>query len=178
MLLARCLHPCGCAVVLLSVVCCRAQAQGSFPDTTATRSVSGQFIIAGTAGSRLAARREIATNANFVRLEPGLLAVSAERFKESLARKLFYDASWYEERGEMVSAVYMYRRLVHDYPRSAAAQDSIQRLTGLHVPVGAPRRAGRYFAPGQGPPTATAPAGETPPAGQGPTTSKSQELKP
>ncbi len=88
MLLARCLHPCGCAVVLLSVVCCRAQAQGSFPDTTATRSVSGQFIIAGTAGSRLAARREIATNANFVRLEPGLLAVSAERFKESLARKL------------------------------------------------------------------------------------------
>ena len=40
------------------------------------------------AKSRLAARPEIATNADFVRLEPALLAVSAERIKASLRREL------------------------------------------------------------------------------------------
>jgi hypothetical protein len=88
MSLARRLHHCGCAVVLLSVFCGKAPAQSAFPDLSVTRSVSGQFVIAGTAGSRLAASRAIATNASFVRLEPALLAVSAERFKESLAREL------------------------------------------------------------------------------------------
>jgi hypothetical protein len=88
MSLTRRLHHCGCAGVLLSVLCGPAHAQSPFPDTAATRSVSGQFIIAGSAGSRLAARPEIATNASFIRLEPALLAVSAERFKESLGRKL------------------------------------------------------------------------------------------
>ena len=88
MFLARCLHHCGCAVVLLIAFGGQAHAQGSFPDPSATRSVSGQFIITGAWGSRLAARQEIATNASFVRLEPGLLAVSAERFKEALGRKL------------------------------------------------------------------------------------------
>ena len=88
MSLARRLHDCGCAVVLLSVFCGKAHAQSPFPDTIATRSFSGQFIIAGTAGSRRAALPVIATNANFVRLEPALLAVSAERFKEALAHAL------------------------------------------------------------------------------------------
>jgi hypothetical protein len=88
MSLARRLHLCGCAVVLLIVFCGKAHAEGSFPDTSATRSVSGQFIVSGTAGSRLAAMPAIATNAGFVRLEPALLAVSAERFKEALGRKL------------------------------------------------------------------------------------------
>ncbi len=88
MFLARRLYHCGCAVVLLSVFCGPAQAQSSFPGPRATRSVSGEFIVAGQAGSRLAARPDIATNANFVRLEPALLAVSAERFKEALEREL------------------------------------------------------------------------------------------
>ena len=69
-----------------------ARAQTSFPYTSSARSVSGQFIVTGAtshpAGSWLAARPEIATNADFVRLEPALLAVSAERVKESLARVL------------------------------------------------------------------------------------------
>jgi hypothetical protein len=69
-----------------------ARAQTSFPDTSSARSVSGQFIVTGApsrpAGSRLAARPEIATNTDFVRLEPALLAVSAERIKESLGREL------------------------------------------------------------------------------------------
>ena len=63
-------------------------AQISFPGPNTTRSVSGQFIITGPAGSRLAATPAIATNADFVRLEPALLAVSAERIRESLNRAL------------------------------------------------------------------------------------------
>src|SRR5208283_2424558 len=69
-----------------------ARAQTSLPDTSSARSVSGRFIVTGApshpGGSRLAARPEIATNTDFVRLEPALLAVSAERIKESLAHKL------------------------------------------------------------------------------------------
>ncbi|MGA2281337.1 MAG: hypothetical protein ABSG80_13660 [Verrucomicrobiota bacterium] len=69
-----------------------ARAQTSFPDTSSARSVSGQFIVTGApsrlAGSRLAAMPGIATNTDFVRLEPALLAVSAERIKESLGREL------------------------------------------------------------------------------------------
>src|SRR5664280_245329 len=69
-----------------------ARAQVPPPDTTSARSVSGQFIVSGApspaAGAGLVARREIATNADFVRLEPALLAVSAERIKASLRREL------------------------------------------------------------------------------------------
>jgi hypothetical protein len=69
-----------------------ARTQTSFPDISSARSVSGQFIVTSapsrSAGSRLAARPEIATNTDFVRLEPALLAVSAERIKESLVREL------------------------------------------------------------------------------------------
>src|ERR1700690_4241841 len=69
-----------------------ARAQTSFPDPSLARSVSGQFIVTGApshpAGPRLAARPEITTNTDFVRLEPALLAVSAERIRESLAREL------------------------------------------------------------------------------------------
>jgi hypothetical protein len=53
-----------------------------------TRSVSGQFIISGTGGSRLAATPAVATNADFIRLEPAPLAVSAERIREALHREL------------------------------------------------------------------------------------------
>ncbi len=69
-----------------------ARAQAPFPDTSLARSVSGQFIVTGVpspaAGAGPAARPGIATNTDFVRLEPALLAVSAERIKESLRREL------------------------------------------------------------------------------------------
>jgi hypothetical protein len=69
-----------------------ARAQTSLPDTTSARSVSGQFIVTGApspaAKAGLAAMPGIATNTDFVRLEPALLAVSAERIKESLGREL------------------------------------------------------------------------------------------
>ena len=57
-------------------------------EVTPTRSVSGQFVITGTAGSRLAATPAVATNADFIRLEPAPLAVSAERIREALHREL------------------------------------------------------------------------------------------
>src|SRR5208283_4016996 len=69
-----------------------ARAQTSFPDTSSARSVSGQFIVTGApspaARAGLAAMPKIATNTDFVRLEPALLAVSAERIKELLVREL------------------------------------------------------------------------------------------
>jgi hypothetical protein len=69
-----------------------ARAQTSLPDTSSARSVSGQFIVTGApspaARAGLAARPEIATNTDFVRLEPALLAVSAERIKVLLGREL------------------------------------------------------------------------------------------
>jgi hypothetical protein len=60
--------------------------------TITARSVSGRFIVTGVPSrpgeSPLAAMPEIATNASFVRLQPALLAVSAERIRESLRREL------------------------------------------------------------------------------------------
>jgi hypothetical protein len=68
------------------------RAQTPFPNPGLARSVSDQFIVVGVPSSSvrpgLAARPEIATNAVFVRLEPALLAVSAERIKDSLRREL------------------------------------------------------------------------------------------
>ncbi|NJN40740.1 MAG: outer membrane protein assembly factor BamD, partial [Gammaproteobacteria bacterium] len=53
------------------------------------------------------------------------------RIDESLALKAYYTAEWYEKKDKTVSAVYMYRRLVRDYPRTAAAQAAIKRVTQL-----------------------------------------------
>ena len=57
------------------------------------------------------------------------------RIDESLALKTYYSASWYERTGKKVSAVYLYRRVVKDYGRTAAAQAAIQRLEALGEPV-------------------------------------------
>ena len=67
-----------------------ARAQTPLPDMAATRSsVSGQFIvISANPASAPSVRPLAATNADFVRLEPALLAVSAERIKESIWREL------------------------------------------------------------------------------------------
>ena len=61
------------------------------------RSASGQFTISSTGeNSPLLRRPDLATNADLVRLEPALLAVSAERFKLSLWSQLGLkpDAAW------------------------------------------------------------------------------------
>ena len=94
----RCLRGFGCAAALLAVCCCEARADFSLPGKISARSVSGQFIVAGADRiSALAASPAVATNTDFVRLEPALLAVSAERIKQSLWRELELkpDAPWY-----------------------------------------------------------------------------------
>ncbi|MEY2466294.1 MAG: hypothetical protein QOD03_815, partial [Verrucomicrobiota bacterium] len=62
---------------------------------TVTRSRSGQFVVFGGSSTTLAARFPgVATNLDFIALEPTLLAVSCERIKESLYRELNAPASW------------------------------------------------------------------------------------
>ena len=85
----RCLRDFGCAAALLVVFCGRARAEFSLPDKILARSISGQFIVAGAQQiSALAGSPAVVTNTDFVRLEPALLAVSAERIKQSLWREL------------------------------------------------------------------------------------------
>ncbi|MEO0587207.1 MAG: outer membrane protein assembly factor BamD [Planctomycetota bacterium] len=57
------------------------------------------------------------------------------RIADALAEKDLADARWYEQRGNDVSAAYLYRRVVEDHPQSDAAQVAIERLAGLPVPV-------------------------------------------
>jgi hypothetical protein len=74
-----------------------ARAQFSPAETGSAHSTSGQFIVSGgQAVSPLAGQPAIATNADLVRIEPALLAVSAERLKESFRRQLgiSQSASW------------------------------------------------------------------------------------
>jgi hypothetical protein len=67
-----------------------ARAQAQLPDAAATRSsVSGQFVVISANLVSSPARPPAAlTNAEFVRLQPALLAVSAERIKQPLWRQL------------------------------------------------------------------------------------------
>ncbi len=56
---------------------------------TSVQSVSGQFVVTAETGfSPLLHHPAVAANPDFIRLEPTFLAVSAERLKNSLARKL------------------------------------------------------------------------------------------
>ena len=68
-----------------------ARAQSPLPDMAAVRSsVSGQFVVVN-AGQNFPS--VTVTNDDFVRLDPALLAVSAERIKKSLWRELGIDPS-------------------------------------------------------------------------------------
>ncbi len=83
------------AVVITSLWCVNACGQFSPPDKNSARSVSGQFIINATSpASRLAGSPRVMTDTNLIRLEPALLAVSAERIKELLWRKLEITGRW------------------------------------------------------------------------------------
>ncbi len=62
---------------------------GSIPGIITADSVSGQFVVVGSPEtSPLASLPDVANNIEFVRLDPAFLAVSAERIKNSLLRKL------------------------------------------------------------------------------------------
>ena len=53
------------------------------------------------------------------------------RVEQSLGMKMLFTGQWYEKRNNPVSAVYLYRRVVRDFPRTAAAQSAIKRLAEL-----------------------------------------------
>jgi hypothetical protein len=80
-------------------------------DKAFARSISGQFIIyAAPQFSPLAVSPKVAADTNFVRLEPALLAVSAERIKDSLYRRLEFKpgAPW---RGQIYLVIHPARSL-------------------------------------------------------------------
>src|SRR6266705_1528143 len=69
--------------------------QTSPRENNSTRSISGQFIILPPEPApRLNVPPRIATTTNLVRLEPALLAVSAERIKELVWHKLDLKGQW------------------------------------------------------------------------------------
>lgn len=89
MFCVRRLRNLGCAMIVFGISCGNAPAKLSLPDMNVTRSISGQFIVTGSRTlPPLAATPSIATNANFIRLKPALLAVSAERIKQAVWHKL------------------------------------------------------------------------------------------
>lgn len=61
------------------------------------------------------------------------------RIRESLALKDWVTAKWYERRGEQVSAVTLFRRLIQDFPETAAASRALDRLRELGEPLVDPR---------------------------------------
>lgn len=76
-----------CLSLLLSIPW--VHSQEAWTEPRAVYSVSGQFVVAAIPGeSPLLHRADLAGDANLVRLEPALLAVSAERFKAALWSQL------------------------------------------------------------------------------------------
>ena len=72
--------------LLLPLVAC---SQGFSTERKSARSISGQFIVFGAPQfSALASSPKVMADTNLVRLEPALLAVSAERIKDALGRQL------------------------------------------------------------------------------------------
>jgi len=58
------------------------------------------------------------------------------RVRESLARRDYASADWYDRTGEQVSAVLLYRRLIEEYSDTAAARNAVARLDALgELPV-------------------------------------------
>jgi hypothetical protein len=81
-----------------------ADAQPSNPDLVSARSHSGQFVVyAGRSSPPPLLVANLATNQNFVRLEPTLATVSCERIKQVLTRELGATAPW---RGHIYVVLY------------------------------------------------------------------------
>ena len=91
----HCLRNLGCVAVLSGVFCCNIYAGFPLPKTESARSVSGQFVVINAfQTSSLAAAPKIVADTNLVRLEPALLAVSAERVRETVWRELGVNGQW------------------------------------------------------------------------------------
>lgn len=62
------------------------------------------------------------------------------RIDESLARRDFATAAWYDRTGEDIAAALLYRRLLQQYPVTTAARDALRRLRELDQPITEPTR--------------------------------------
>lgn len=104
-----------------------AGAQFSKSDQEPTRSISGQFIASGPAQfSKLACEPRVAADTNLVRLQPALLAVSAERIKDSLYHRLEISGQ-VPQRGQIYLVVHPAESLdenVTIFSRLTAADDN------------------------------------------------------
>lgn len=88
-----------------------AYGQSFLLDKNFARSISGQFIIYGELqSSPLAASPKFSADTNFVRLEPALLAVSAERIKDALWHRLEISPDT-ARRGQVYLAIHPARSL-------------------------------------------------------------------
>ena len=58
-----------------------------------------------------------------------------QRIPDSLARRDLTNARWYDRRGDRVASSSMRRRLIADYPGTAAAQEAIQTLRDRGLPL-------------------------------------------
>jgi hypothetical protein len=92
------------AAVFLGVWRDSADAQPAGPNLVSARSQSGQFVVYGGPSPRPPSSvANLATNQNFVRLQPTLAAVSCERIKQALMRELGAAAPW---RGHIYVVLY------------------------------------------------------------------------
>jgi hypothetical protein len=100
--------PVFCALILpLST-----NAQFSPIETGSAQSISGQFIIIGSKeNSPLAGSPRVANDNNLIQIKPALLAVSAERIKESLWHELDIQGQW---RGKIYFVLHPARSLDED----------------------------------------------------------------
>lgn len=57
------------------------------------------------------------------------------RIEESLARHAMVTAKWYASRDESASAAYLYRRVVAEHPRTAAAVEALERFETIRGEV-------------------------------------------
>jgi len=82
-------------------------AQSPLSGMISTRSVSGQFIVVGPKQiSPIANSLAVKTNSQLIRLDPALLAISAERIKDSLWHELGINNQW---RGQIFLALHSAR---------------------------------------------------------------------
>ena len=96
--------PLGCLLLGAFVPSSSAQSQALAPEAVSAQSVSGQFIIfAQRAPLAWVAPAELATNRNFLRIEPMVLPSSCERIKELVGRELGVTAPW---RGRVTIALH------------------------------------------------------------------------
>ena len=102
----------GCWMLGVLLFTVPAAAQSAYTEARSVVSVSGQFTVVSAAQySPLMHQTALATDTGYIRLEPALLAIAAERFKSALWSQLGYpaDAKW-NGKGKIFLALFPARR--------------------------------------------------------------------